>query len=92
MTNEKLTIYLQERGVNAKILTLKKHTMTVEDAENELWIRREKIIKTLVFNDEKGKPLIGIVTGDKKVNMKKLIAICGARKITFTPSKEARAA
>ena len=90
MPNEKLNIYLQERGVNAKILTLKNHTMTVEDAENELGIRRERIIKTLIFNDEKGIPLIGIVTGDRKVNMKKLMAICGANELTFTPSEEVR--
>jgi Cys-tRNA(Pro) deacylase len=90
LSNEKLDSYLQERGVNAKILTLKNHTMTVEAAENELGIGRGKIIKTLVFKDEKGEPLIGIVTGDKKVDVKKIVAIYGAKEIIFTPAKEVK--
>ena len=55
--------------------------MTVEDAEKQLRISRERIIKSMLFVDEKGVPMVGIVTGDKKVSEEKLMDVYGARKI-----------
>ena len=55
--------------------------MTVEDAERQLGISRERIIKSMLFVDEKGVPMVGIVTGDKKVSEEKLMGVYGARKI-----------
>ena len=81
MSHEKLEAYLREEGINARILTFKKHTMTVEDAEKQLGISRERIIKSMLFVDEKGVPMVGIVTGDKKVSEKKLMEVYGARRV-----------
>ena len=81
MSREKLEAYLQKEGVNAKILTFRKHTMTVEDAEKQLGVNRERIIKSMLFVDEKGVPMVGIVTGDKKVSEEKLMEIYGARRV-----------
>jgi len=81
MSSEKLEAYLRKEGVNARILTFKKHTMTVEDAEKQLGISRERIIKSMLFVDEKGIPMVGIVTGDKKVSEEKLMEVHGARRI-----------
>jgi len=78
MSREKLEAYLRKEGVNARILTFKKHTMTVEDAEKQLGISRERIIKSMLFVDEKGVPMVGIVTGDKKVSEEKLMEVYGA--------------
>ena len=69
--HERLKLYLRENGVNSRILTFEKHTMTVEDAEMELGVGRERIIKSILFTDEKGMPVIGIVTGDKKSEREK---------------------
>ena len=81
MSREKLETYLRNEGVNAKVLTFGKHTMTVEDAERQLGISRERIIKSMLFVDEKGVPMLGIVTGDKKVSEKKLMEVYGAQKV-----------
>jgi len=81
MSSEKLEAYLQREGVNARILTFEKHTMTVEDAERQLGISRERIIKSMLFVDEKGVPIVGIVTGDKKVSEEKLMEVYGAQKV-----------
>ena len=81
MSREKLESYLRKEGVNARVLTFKKHTMTVEDAERQLGIGRERIIKSMLFVDEKGVPVLGIVTGDKKVSEKKLLEVYGVQKV-----------
>jgi len=81
MSREKLETYLRKERVNARILTFKEHTMTVEDAEKQLGISRERIIKSMLFVNEKGVPLVGIVTGDKKVSGEKLMEVCGARTV-----------
>jgi len=81
MSRQKLEGYLRKEGVNARIITFKKHTMTVEDAEKQLGISRERIIKSMLFVDEKGVPMLGIVTGDKKVNEKKIMKAYGAQTV-----------
>ncbi|MFQ6065485.1 MAG: aminoacyl-tRNA deacylase [Candidatus Bathyarchaeia archaeon] len=81
MSREKLEFYLRREGVTAKILTFEAHTMTVEDAERQLGISRERIIKSMLFVDERGVPMFGIVTGDRKVSEKKLMEAFGAQRI-----------
>jgi len=81
MSREKLEAYLRETGVNARILTFEKHTITVVDAEEQLGINRERIIKSMLFVDEKGIPIFGIVTGDRKVSEEKLIRVSGVQRI-----------
>jgi Cys-tRNA(Pro) deacylase len=81
MSREKLEAYLQKEGVNARILMFKKHTMTVEDAEKQLGVSRERIVKSMLFVDEKGVPMVGIVTGDRKVSAEKLMKVYGARRV-----------
>lgn len=73
--------YLQKCGINARILTFEKHTMTVEHAEKQLKMSRENIIKSMLFVDEKGVPILAIVTGDRRVSEKKLTKVCGAQKV-----------
>ncbi|RLI00052.1 YbaK/EbsC family protein, partial [Candidatus Bathyarchaeota archaeon] len=81
MSREDLESYLQSEEVKFRILTFKKHTMTVEDAERQLGVSRERIVKSLLFIDENGTPILGIVTGDRRISDKKLRKACGARKL-----------
>jgi len=67
--------------VNARILTFKRHTLTVEDAERQLGVSRKRIVKSMLFVDEKGVPMVGIVTGDKKVSEEKLMGAYGGRRV-----------
>ena len=85
MNVEDLRRYLQAMGVDARILTFKGHTRTVEEAEKRLGVGRERVIKSLLFLDESGRPVIGIVTGDRKVDGRKLARACGARKVKIAP-------
>ncbi len=73
--------YLQKHGIKGRILTFEKHTMTVAHAEKQLGVSRENIIKSMLFVDEKGVPIIAIVTGDRKVNEEKLTKVSGAQKV-----------
>ena len=81
MSREKLEAYLQKQGVKGRILTFEKHTITVAHAEEQLGVSREKIIKSMLFVDEKGVPIIAIVTGDRKVDEEKLTEVSGAQKV-----------
>lgn len=81
MSREKLEIYLRKEKVNAKILTFKNHTITVEAAEKRLGVDRKRIIKSMLFLDEKDVPIFGIVTGDRKVSEKKLMTVFGAIRV-----------
>ena len=81
MSREDLESYLQNEEVKFRILTFKKHTMTVEDAERQLGVSRERIVKSLLFIDENGTPILGIVTGDRRISDKKLRKAYGARKL-----------
>ncbi|MBO3803363.1 MAG: YbaK/EbsC family protein [Candidatus Brockarchaeota archaeon] len=79
--SENLREYLKREGVEARFLKFEEHTMTVEAAEQRLGVSREKIIKSMLFVDDKGSPVLGIVTGDRRVSAKKLAAACGAKKV-----------
>lgn len=90
MSKEGLEVYLRERGVNARILVFKNPTITVEDAERQLGVFRERIIKSVVFIDENGEPILGIVAGDRMVDREKLAKACGARKVKIAPPDVAK--
>jgi len=84
MSREELENFIRKEGIDARILTFKEHTMTVESAERQLKVAREKIVKTVLFVDEKGVPVLAIVTGDKRVDEAKLAAACGAKNLRIT--------
>ncbi len=81
MSSEDLKEYLRKMEVSARFFRFEEHTMTVDAAVNRLGVSREKIIKSMLFIDDAGFPVLGIVTGDKRVSEKKLAAACGAKKI-----------
>ncbi len=81
MTHERLEAYIRDNKVDAKVLVFDKPTRTVEDAEKRLGISRERIIKSMLFVDQKGIAVLAIVSGDQKVNEKKLERACGASKV-----------
>jgi len=70
MSSEDLREYLEKMGVNARFFRFQGHTMTVDAAVSRLGVNREKIIKSMVFVDEVGLPILGIVTGEMRVSEK----------------------
>ena len=91
MSSEDLKTYLKKMGVSTRFFRFAEHTMTVEAAELRLGVSREKIIKSMVFMDEAGHPMLGIVTGEKRVNEKKLAAVSGANKVTRANADQVKA-
>lgn len=83
MSNEQLQAYLQKHRVKASILSFDEHTITVKDAELQLGVSRKRIIKSMLFIDERGTPILAIVTGDRKVSSEKLRRACGVQKVKF---------
>jgi len=68
-------------GVSARFFKFDKHTATVDAAVNRLGVSREKIVKSILFIGSSGLPVLGIVTGDKRINEKKLANACGAKEV-----------
>jgi len=81
MFSEDLREYLKRMSVNARFFKFEEHTMTVDAAVSHLGVSREKIIKSILFIDDSGLPVLGIVTGDKMIDEKKLASACGAKKV-----------
>ncbi len=87
MSRERLETYIRDSKINAKILVFDKPTRTVEDAERQLGVNRERIVKSVLFVDEKGIPLLAMVSGDRKVSEEKLARACGAPRIRVARPK-----
>jgi Cys-tRNA(Pro) deacylase len=90
MSSEDLEKYLEKMGVTARFFNFEEHTMTVDAAANRLGVSREKIIKSIVFIDDAGLPILGIVTGDKRVSEKKLAASCEGKKVRRVNSAQVK--
>jgi Cys-tRNA(Pro) deacylase len=89
-SSESLKRYLEDVGVNAVFLRFEEHTMTVDAAAKQLGVSRERIIKSLLFIDDAGLPVLAIVTGDKKVDEAKLAAACNARNVRRATPEEVK--
>jgi Cys-tRNA(Pro) deacylase len=82
--------YLTISGVDFKIHPVEGSTKTCKDAALQLRVPLQMIIKTIVFVDEKNSPVIAILTGDKRVDKRKLSAIVGASKINIADPEATR--
>lgn len=81
LSSEYLRKYLEKMGVTARFFRFKEHTITVDAAISRLGVSRNKIIKSMVFVDENGLPVLGIVTGEDRVSEKKLAIACEAKRV-----------
>ena len=90
MSSEDLRKYLEKMGVTARFFRFEEHTMTVDAAISRLGVSRKKIIKSMIFVDEEGMPILGIVTGEKRVNEKKLAIACKAKKVKRANSAQVK--
>lgn len=82
--------HLESMGVNAVFLKFEEHTMTVDAAARQLGVSRERIIKSLLFVDDAGLPVLAIVTGDKRVDEAKLAAACNVKNVRRATPEEVK--
>lgn len=73
MDSSDLQHFIDENEIEATIMPLGKHTLTVGDAARALAVETNQIIKTLVFHVE-GEPLLVINNGLARADRRKLAA------------------
>ena len=78
---EALKRYLDGHDVNYRLHVVDGPTMTAQDAATQLRGPLETIIKSILFIDEKQMPVLAILTGDRRVDMKKLSSVVGFSKV-----------
>lgn len=79
-------------SVNAEY---KKHTYDYKKsgaviAAEQLGVDKHVMIKTLVMEDENGRPFIVLMHGDKRVSLKKLAKSVGAKNVSSCSPKDAQ--
>jgi len=84
MDKTDLQTFIDDHHVQATILPLSEHTLTVGDAARALAVNTDQIIKSLVFHID-GKPLLVINNGLARVDRRKLAAHLGVgrKKVKF---------
>lgn len=89
-TVDKLRTFLKNKEVDFRILRFNSKTTTVKEAERALGINRAKIVKTILFVDEKINPILAIVTGNRRVDEKKLARVCGLKSVRKAAPEEVK--
>jgi Cys-tRNA(Pro) deacylase len=84
---EALKRYLDGHNVNYQLHIVDGPTMTAQDAATRLQVPLETIIKSILFIDEKQEPVLAILTGDRRVDTKRLSSIVGLPKIKIATPK-----
>ena len=84
MDRTDLQTFIDDQQIQATILALSEHTLTVGDAARALAVNTDQIIKSLVFHID-GKPLLVINNGLARVDRRKLAAHLGVgrKKVKF---------
>ncbi|GBC71264.1 Cys-tRNA(Pro)/Cys-tRNA(Cys) deacylase YbaK [Candidatus Calditenuaceae archaeon HR02] len=80
--------YLKEHGVDARIIFFEGHVKTVAAAAKRLGVGAERIIKSILFIDDKGGPVLAIVRGDRRVSEYKLARLIGVRSVRIATPEE----
>ena len=89
MDKTDLQMFIDDHHIQATILPLSEHTLTVGDAAKALAVDTEQIIKSLIFHID-GNPLLVINNGLARVDRRKLAAHLGVgrKKVKFaSPDK-----
>ncbi|MDT7892023.1 MAG: YbaK/EbsC family protein [Thermoproteota archaeon] len=79
--------YLKEKGVEFE-LKYHEETYSAGKASQVLGIAISDIIKSLLFMNEKGEPILVIVPGNKRVNQTQLANILGFKKLRLAREDE----
>ncbi len=84
MDKTDLQQFIEDHQIDARIIPLGKHTLTVGDAAKALSVSTDQIIKSLVFHVNK-EPILVINNGLARVDRKRLAAYLGIgrKKVKF---------
>lgn len=85
MSREKLIKFLREHHVEAEVIDTGFETASVAASSKVLGLRREEIVKSIVFSTDKG-IIVAIVRGDQRISEEKLAKAIGASRIRLADS------
>jgi Cys-tRNA(Pro) deacylase len=77
--------YLGEHDIKYRLHAVTGPTITAQDAATRLNVPLERVIKSILFMDEKQTPILAILTGDKRIDKKKLASVLGIPKAKIAP-------
>lgn len=84
---EELKNFVEKKEIKVNFYEFSKPVLSVESSAEELNVDPERIVKSLVFVDEEGTPLLVIVTGDRRVDEKRLSEVYG-RDVRLAKARE----
>lgn len=87
MKVEELKNFLERKNIDSNFFEFSEPTLTVEDSARQLEVEPKKIVKSLVFKDEKNNPILAIVPGNAEADEEKLSEIHGS-KISIAKARE----
>lgn len=96
MAKEKFPITPAVRHLRTENATFTDHLYTYEEkggtsvSARELGVDEHRVIKTLVMEDEQGRPLIILMHGDLQVSTKELARIIGVKQVSPCTADTAR--
>ncbi len=91
MTLEKALALMRKFNIKGEIIHHKRSGRTTEDASKALGLPPEYILKSLLLVSRKGERLAVILTGEKRVNIKKLEKLTGLKKLRLARPDEVEA-
>jgi Cys-tRNA(Pro)/Cys-tRNA(Cys) deacylase len=85
-----VTRYLDQRKIHFSVYQLPEKKLSAEETADILRVNLSKVYKTIVVKRAgNGKPLLGVVPGNRVVNLKKLAKVVGDKKVFLTSQREA---
>lgn len=85
MSREKLIKFLREHCVEAEVIDTGVETASAAASSKVLGLRREDIVKSIVFSTDKG-IIVAIVRGDQRISEEKLAKAVGASRVRLADS------
>ncbi|MEN6434579.1 MAG: YbaK/EbsC family protein [Anaerolineaceae bacterium] len=90
MITNNVTRLLDSRKVPYQAFELPVEKLGAQKAAEILGVPANQVYKTIVVQREaKGKPILAVVSGESKVDLKKLASAVGEKKVRLTTQKEA---
>ena len=83
-----LESFVREQGLDAEILRLGVKVRTVEEAARALSVPKDRIIKSILLVADEIRPVLAIVGGDKKVDMRAVARLVEASRARMARPEE----
>lgn len=80
---------LEVQAIPYEVFTYPTHHHSAAEVAELAGVSPAQVYKTLVVQRESGKPLLVMIAGDRQLNLKRLAAAIGEKKLRMAPQREA---